>query len=775
MEVTLLDAARQLAGVLFGGCATVLVACLLGRIVLGQARGLRGELSESEGWLLSFALGAALLSSVVFVLCAAGLIYDASVWIVGVGVALAWARWGRWTWEPRSEESDPEDRSWLWLIGAPAAVYGAFYAVHTLSPEVAYDAVGYHLGLVQRYYRNHGFVAIPTNMYAQLSQGAEMLYLFAYSLGRESAAKLVHFSFLVSGTGLLIAISRRYRAGLAGVFAAVIYFTCPVVIPDAASTYNDCAVAFYMLAVFSTAGIWWHLRDGQLLWLLGALIGSCFAVKFTGVVALAAAAAVAIGIATRTRSTRAVIRGVAVIGVAAAIIGLPWLAKNATFVGNPLAPFFNDWFPNPHFTVEFETEYREAMRTYAPQGQGRLEQLLSAPLDLVRGERYKGSIGWIFLLAPLSLLAWRKPLARAALAAALVCALPWLSNAGARFLLPSLPFVALAMGLALERLSMRPRVACVTALLIAQCVTSWPPIREYWYHEDVWTVVGFPWRAALGLEHPKWHLARKLKYFLLADHLNKMDPRNVRVLTFCEVPEAYCRAELLVPYKSLENRDLAQALVNPFQADRRPTRSLRAVLPGRPLRGIRLETDRPDARRSLIVSEIRLFSSGETMPFDQSWDVSVQPHPWHAGRLFDEDPFTAWNSREPATPRMALEVRFREPRLVDSLEVVHPQASALSNAELVVRGLSPSGTWSILDSESVEIRQLAISIDAARESAADMLRRHGITHVVLNLEPDFPDSTAMRSIASDPQAWGLRKTFVDRTATLYEVESPPVR
>lgn len=775
MEVTLLDAARQLAGVLFGGCATVLVACLLGRIVLGQARGLRGELSESEGWLLSFALGAALLGSVVFVLCAAGLIYDASVWIVGVGVALAWARWGRWTWEPRSEESGPEDRSWLWLLGAPAAVYGALYAVHTLSPEVAYDAVGYHLGLVQRYYRNHGFVAIPTNMYAQLSQGAEMLYLFAYSLGRESAAKLVHFSFLVSGTGLLIAISRRYRAGLAGVFAAVIYFTCPVVIPDAASTYNDCALAFYMLAVFSTAGIWWHLRDRQLLWLLGALIGFCFAVKFTGVVALAAAAAVAIGIATRTRSTRAVIRGVAVIGVAAAIIGLPWLAKNATFVGNPLAPFFNDWFPNPHFTVEFETEYREAMKTYAPQGQGRLEQLLSAPLDLVRGERYKGSIGWIFLLAPLSLLAWRKPLARAALAAALVCALPWLSNAGARFLLPSLPFVALAMGLALERLSMRPRVACVTALLIAQCVTSWPPIREYWYHEDVWTVVGFPWRAALGLEHPKWHLARKLKYFLLADYLNKMDPRNVRVLTFCEVPEAYCRAELLVPYKSLENRDLAQALVNPFQADRRPTRSLRAVLPGRPVRGIRLETDRTDARRSLIVSEIRLFSSGETMPFDQSWDVSVQPHPWHAGRLFDEDPFTAWNSREPATPRMAIEVRFREPRLVDSLEVVHPQASALSSSELVVRGQSESGAWSSLDAESVEPRQLAVSIDAARKSAADMLRRHGITHVVLNLEPDFPDSTAMRSIASDPQAWGLRKTFVDRTATLYEVESPPVR
>ena len=100
---------------------------------------------------------------------------------------------------------------------------------------------------------------------------------------------------------------------------------------------------------------------------------------------------------------------------------------------------------------------------------------------------------------------------------------------------------------------------------------------------------------------------------------------------------------------------------------------------------------------------------------------------------------------------------------------------AISNSALVVRSLSASGAWSILDTKPADVRRLAVSADAARESAAEMLRRHRITHVVLNLKPDFADSTAMQSIASDPKAWGLRKTFVDRTATLYEVESPPVR
>ena len=185
--------------------------------------------------------------------------------------------------------------------------------------------------------------------------------------------------------------------------------------------------------------------------------------------------------------------------------------------------------------------------------------------------------------------------------------------------------------------------------------------------------------------------------------------------------------------------------------------------------------DQADARRSLIASAIRPFSSGRMMLFAESWDVSVRPHPWHAARLFDRDPFTDWNSREPATPRMAIEVQFREPRPIDGLEVVYPQASALSDSELVVRSLSASGVWSILDMESVEHRQLAVSIDAAQESAVAMLARHGITHVVLNLEPGFDHSAEMQSIASDPEAWSLHKTFVDRTATLYEVDTVPKR
>ena len=52
--------------------------------------------------------------------------------------------------------------------------------------------------VVARYWREHGFHPIVWNLYASLSEGAEMLFLFAFAFGRHSAASMVHFAFLLA-------------------------------------------------------------------------------------------------------------------------------------------------------------------------------------------------------------------------------------------------------------------------------------------------------------------------------------------------------------------------------------------------------------------------------------------------------------------------------------------------------------------------------------------------------------------------------------------------
>lgn len=99
-------------------------------------------------------------------------------------------------------------------------VYLAAYFTNAMTPERSPDGTAYHLGLVARYLREHGFRRITTNMYANLSQGVEMLHLFAFAFGRHSAAALVHFCFLATLPLAMLCYARRFAFPAAGVAEA---------------------------------------------------------------------------------------------------------------------------------------------------------------------------------------------------------------------------------------------------------------------------------------------------------------------------------------------------------------------------------------------------------------------------------------------------------------------------------------------------------------------------------------------------------------------------
>ncbi len=145
--------------------------------------------------------GAALLSAAVFACCAAGLAYPAVFLLLGLAsAALGWrhARMpGKW--------AVAIDRRW-WLLIGPFLI---LYLSNAMAPEISFDGSRYHLGLVARYLREHGFHPILDNFYAALSQGMEMLYLFAFAFGRHSAAAMVHLGFLLALAWQMIWWARR--------------------------------------------------------------------------------------------------------------------------------------------------------------------------------------------------------------------------------------------------------------------------------------------------------------------------------------------------------------------------------------------------------------------------------------------------------------------------------------------------------------------------------------------------------------------------------------
>src|SRR5947207_14200589 len=93
-------------------------------------------------------------------------------------------------------------------------------------------------------------------MYAALSQGIEMLFLFAFAFGRHSAAALTHFAFLVTLPLAMLSYARRFGFPVAGVCAALLVFVSPVVGMDGSVAYNDVATTCIVFTAFYLAQIW---------------------------------------------------------------------------------------------------------------------------------------------------------------------------------------------------------------------------------------------------------------------------------------------------------------------------------------------------------------------------------------------------------------------------------------------------------------------------------------------------------------------------------------
>ena len=320
-------------------------------------------------------------------------------------------------------------------------MFGAFtllYFFHAWAPESSPDGSAYHLGLVARYLRAHGFEPITTNMYAALSAGVEMLYVPAFAIGRHSAAALVHFAFAVALALSMLAYGRRLGKPWVGVAGAFLTYASPVVGIDATSAYNDVALAAVAFGVFYWLQIWDESgQKNRILIAVGLLAGYAYAVKYTAFVILPFALGFVLW---RSRKIRPLLTVTAM----AALMIAPWMLKDWITLRNPIAPFGNRYFPNPYFHVQQEQDYAAYYRRYD------LPDLRKLPLEVtLRGGTTQGVLGMAFLAAPIALGALRFRAGRRLLAAGAVVFLTYFLNIGTRFLIPSLPFLSLSMALAL--------------------------------------------------------------------------------------------------------------------------------------------------------------------------------------------------------------------------------------------------------------------------------------------------------------------------------------
>ena len=156
-----------------------------------------------------------------------------------------------------------------------------------------------------------------------------------------------------------------------------------------------------------------------------------------------------------------------------------------------------------------------------------------------------GMTGPAFLLLPLCILALRHPHGRRLLLAGAIYAIPACLNTELRFLIPALPFFALALGLAMaDSWGALPAVALLQALL------CWPAIMDTYCDRIAWRVHGLQWRAALRLEPESEFISSRVGDYALKPAIEGAVPVGGRVFSFAGRAAAYIDRDIVVGYES---------------------------------------------------------------------------------------------------------------------------------------------------------------------------------------------------------------------------------
>lgn len=732
---------RYFLSVVFGAAFTSAVAWSIGRLLFAR---LRIVLRGTEHELLAGMTGAAILSFLVFFLCAAHLALTPVFPAVGIAALAAGWKFGRVS---KEGSGDALPRPWKWLLGLPFAFYALLYLSNSMAPETSPDGQAYHLGLVYRYFRLHGFERLTSNMYGNLSQGMEMLFLFAFSFGRHPAAATLHCCFLFALTLMLFSYGRRIGRPYAGACAGMLVYLSPLAGIDGVSAYNDVALAAVGFATFYLVEIWRESEADKrpaLLIPIGLLAGFCFAIKYTGFVAAAYAGTIALWeLAVRgSASRRRTLVSLATVAGLVVLMAAPWLIKNWMWLGNPVSPFFNRVFPNPYTHIAFEDEYRRYFRSYDLPS---LKPLFW--MDTVKGQ-LGGQIGPTFLLTPLALLSLRAREGRRILLAGVFFLSTYPQNIGARFLIPCLPYAALGIALALDFSRKAQAVLIMLAALLA-----WPKvINRYRAPAGGWQIATVPWKAALGIVPQDRYLAQRDGEWLTARMLDEFVPEGKGVWSTSPVAESYTKTQVLVNYYSAEGEQIQDILNTPTKPDYQPLWNLRYTFPARTMSHVGLVQDAESPGDIWSIGEMRFFLGSEEIQPGPKWRFSASSFPWDIGLAFDRNPVTRWRSWEPIHPGMHFDVDFGERVTLDRVELhcSHDQWKIEVGIDRVRARLQK-----LDDPQPGDLRRLATATVKAR----------GIDYLLIG-----GDHWLTSDIDSDPARWGLRKVAVQGDTWLLQIE-----
>ena len=518
---------------------------------------------------------------------------------------------------------------------------------------------------------------------------------------------------------------------------------------DGVSAYIDVAVACGIFAVFCLLELWKESRDSELVPLIGLAAGFCYAMKYTAFLAVPWAAWIIFR--NLRRHHEPWLKPLAIFAACALVIILPWVIRDLAWFHNPVSPLFNKWFPNPFIHVSFEQDYAEYMRDYG------IKSLWTIPLEVtVRGQLLCGLLGPLFLLSPLAILSWRVDVGPRLLGAALVFLAPYAMNIGTRFLIPAVPFIALALAIALMRWRWLP-----VALATVHAIASAPPVVSRYCDPQAWRIARIPLKQALRLESEDSWLGYRWPSYRIARMVENATQPGAVVYTLTPFSEAYTTREIRTSYQSAQGERLRDFLWMAIITDWQPNQKRDFDFPARPLRRIRVLQTGSGTRDQWNIHELRVFSGERELPRAPEWRLTASPFPWEIQFAFDNSPITRWRSWERIRPGMWVQVDFGKPETITRVRL--EMSTDQYGVRMRLEGDAGDGRWIQIKDEAVVsdlLPQLGL-----RHMAMEEFKRYGVTHFLVSAgDYGFDD------YEREAELWGIERIAQVDESRLYRLK-----
>jgi len=313
--------------------------------------------------------------------------------------------------------------------------------VGVFGPELAYDALWYHLTLPKLYLLNHAIIFVPGGLlyYSAMPKLAEMLYVAGISFGNEILPKFIHFSFGILVGIALYKVQRKFFTSVISLIGVVIFYSNLVVAWESTTAYVDLIRTFFELMGLWGFITWWESQQRK--WLIASALMLGFAIT-TKYLAIGSLGIFSVFIIYHFVLHKKRVKDLAITLVTylliAFIIPLPWVIFSFIHTGNPVYPFFTHTYgvmPEPVNVISFVKDTWELF-TKAADPISPL-YLIFLPLIIWTFPKYKKEIKVITIYSLLAIIVWYfTP-----------------RTGGGRFIVPYLPAFSLVCSAVIFRLS----------------------------------------------------------------------------------------------------------------------------------------------------------------------------------------------------------------------------------------------------------------------------------------------------------------------------------